>query len=521
MTHNTGHVNQTDNQAPGVLLLGLATLVLALLAAWPATFDLGHNWIFNEAYSHGFVLVAAAAYLGWLNASASSEASQPSWLYLPVGLGSLFIILIAHLSELHVVAHYGYFGFLVALVLAVSGIGGLRRQFIPLCLVLLAIPIPGYVQFALTSDLKLISSQLGGALLQLLNVPVYIQGNIIDLGSYRLHVADACSGLNYLVPLLAIGVMLAGFLKTTPWRRIAIVVLTIPLTIAMNVVRIAVAGLMVRHIGPETAEGFIHDFEGWMVFVATLVLLLPLTAVLLRIGPAPTTLTRAFVVDLSATGWPIIANGARAIRNLSLLMVLTIVMVVSSQGLKARDKFVPERVSFDAFPLLIGDWIGTSGLLDDQSLDILRLTDYAFVSYRSGVSTESLELLATWYAEQTDGATPHSPEICLPGAGWEIAELDRISLPMAGETISLNRAVLERRGERMLAYYWFQQRGRIFANEFAMKWFIVQDAVLENRVDGGMVRLTTKLDGSAADGDARLQGFMTEIWPILPRFLPD
>lgn len=73
----------------------------------------------------------------------------------------------------------------------------------------------------------------------------------------------------------------------------------------------------------------------------------------------------------------------------------------------------------------------------------------------------------------------------------------------------------------MLAYYWFQQRGRIFADEFLMKWYIVQDAVIENRVDGGMVRLTTLLDGPAAEGDQRLQDFMTTIWPILPRYLPE
>lgn len=510
-----------DSRSLRVLLVGLAALLLALLSAWPATFDLGHNWIFNEAYSHGFVLIIAAAYLAWQNASAAEARNEASWLYLPAGVISLFIILIAHLSELHVVVHYGFFGLLIALVLAVSGLQGLQRQFIPLCLVLLAIPIPGYLEYALTSDLKLISSRLGGDLLQLLNVPVYIQGNIIDLGSYRLHVADACSGLNYLVPLLAIGVMLAGFLRTTVWRRVAIAALTIPLTIAMNVVRIAIAGLMVRHIGPETAEGFIHDFEGWMVFVATLALLLPLTALMLRVGPHPTSLRKAFVVDLSASGWPKIDNVRQATRNLVVLLLLTVLMVGSSQALIARDKHVPQRMSFDVFPLLVGNWIGTSGLLDDQSIEMLRLTDYAFISYESGGTGEALDLLATWYAEQTDGATPHSPEICLPGAGWEIAELDRVTLSLGGEAVRVNRAVLERRGEQMLAYYWFQQRGRIFANEFAMKWFIVQDAVLENRVDGGMVRLSTKLDGSAAEGDARLQSFMAEIWPILPRFLPD
>ena len=73
----------------------------------------------------------------------------------------------------------------------------------------------------------------------------------------------------------------------------------------------------------------------------------------------------------------------------------------------------------------------------------------------------------------------------------------------------------------MLACYWFQQRGRLFANEFAMKWYIIQDSVTMNRVDGGMVRLTTVLDGPVSDGDERLQAFMSAVWPILPRFLPE
>lgn len=501
------------------MVLAIFAISLALVSAWPATLDLVDNWIVNEAYSHGFLLIAVACFLGYQNLRKQNEQPVASLWFLPIAVASLFILVIAHISELHVVAHYGLFGFLVAMVLGSSGWQGLRNQFIPLTLVFLAIPIPGYFQFSVTSELKLYSSELGGALLHQLRVPVFIQGNIIDLGRYQLHVADACSGLNYLVPLLAIGVMLAGFLRANIWVRIVIVLVTIPLTLLMNVVRIGIAGLLVMHVGPETAEGFIHDFEGWMVFVLSLVFLLGICAVLLRIGPNPSTLKESLLIEFRNPGKPHVASGA--LRNLLFCTVLALAALLVSTGFKNKEKFVPHRADFASFPMLIDRWIGSPGLLDAESILTLKLSDYVFASYASGTG-ESVDVLATWYAVQTDGATPHSPEVCLPGAGWEIESLERFEVDVGnGASAPLNRAVLQRRGQRMLAYYWFQQRGRIFADEFLMKWYIVQDAVIENRVDGGMVRLTTLLDGPAAEGDQRLQDFMTTIWPILPRYLPE
>ena len=110
-----------------LILISMAALALVLFSAWPATFDLGRNWIFNEAYRHGFVLIIPADFLAWQNATRPMKANQPSWLFLPAGIASLIVILIAHLSELHEVVHYGYFGLLIALVLGVSGLAGFKR----------------------------------------------------------------------------------------------------------------------------------------------------------------------------------------------------------------------------------------------------------------------------------------------------------------------------------------------------------------------------------------------------------
>lgn len=517
----TSEVREPGGQLASIGAL-LAALLLAFWIAWPSLIDLSDKWINNEAYSHGFVLLIVAIFLAIQRLPLIPANAAPSRWYLPILVLSLLFILVARLSELHVVAQYGLMGVVGAMVLGLWGWRGVQALFVPLLLLFLAVPMPGYLEVNLTAELKLISSKVGAVLLQQVGVPVFNEGNIIDLGSYRLQVADACSGLNYMIPLVAIGVMVAGFLNTTLWRRIAVVLLTIPLTVAMNILRIAIAGLLVKYVGPETAEGFIHDFEGWMVFVASLVLLLPLVAVLLRVGPARTTLSEAFVVDFSLPALDEIAWSKKAKRNLYIGLGSLTLTLVAVLFLQEKQKEVPQRMPFEVFPKIVGDWTGSLGVLDGNTIDALRLTDYVWGSYQSAAHDRQIDLLSTWYAVQTDGATPHSPNICLPGAGWEIVTLERTSIQLAnGIQVPLNRALMERQGEQMLAYYWFQQRGRLFANEFAMKWFIIQDSVTMNRADGGMVRLTTRLDGPAAVGDARLQSFMNEIWPILPRFLPE
>ncbi len=518
MTHAT---RDSDGQLTLWAAL-LAAVSITFFVSWPAMLDLGDKWINNEAYSHGFVLLFVAIFLGLQRLPTIPPTATPSRWFLPILTASLLFILVARLSELHVVAQYGLMGVLGAMVLGLWGWRGVQALFIPLLLLFLAVPMPGYLEVNLTAELKLISSKVGAGLLQQIGVPVFSEGNIIDLGSYRLQVADACSGLNYMIPLIAIGVMVAGFLNTTIWRRVTVVLLTIPLTVAMNIVRIAVAGLLVKYVGPETAEGFIHDFEGWMVFVASLGLFLPMVALVLRIGPGPSTLKEAFVVDFSLPSLAQFSLSTKARRNLYIGLTSMVLALAVVLFLQEKQKTIPQRVPFEVFPKLLGQWTGSLGVLDDQTIDSLKLTDYVWGSYQSAAHTAPVDLLSTWYAVQTDGATPHSPNICLPGAGWEITTLQRTSVHLEnGLEVPLNRALLERQGERMLAYYWFQQRGRLFANEFAMKWYIIQDSVMMNRSDGGMVRLTTRLDGTAADGDARLQAFMTEIWPILPRYLPE
>ena len=108
---------------------------------------------------------------------------------------------------------------------------------------------------------------------QLFQIPVYLDGNIIDLGTSKLLVAEACSGLRYLYPLLCLSFLAAYLFQAPIWQRVIVFLSAIPITIAMNGFRIGLVGILVSRWGAEQAEGLLHLFEGWVIFIACAVLL--------------------------------------------------------------------------------------------------------------------------------------------------------------------------------------------------------------------------------------------------------
>jgi len=121
--------------------------------------------------------------------------------------------------------------------------------------------------------MQLLSSSLGVSFIRFCSIPVFLEGNVIDLGIYKLQVVEACSGLRYMYPLMSIGLICAYMYNERTWKKIVLFLSTIPITILMNSFRIGVIGVLVNQYGTEMAEGFLHDFEGWIIFMVCFVLL--------------------------------------------------------------------------------------------------------------------------------------------------------------------------------------------------------------------------------------------------------
>jgi EpsI family protein len=186
---------------------------------------------------------------------------------------------------------------------------------------------------------------------------------------------------------------------------------------------------------------------------------------------------------------------------------------------------IVDREPFVVFSARLGAWKGDipEALAPDVAAS-LQADDYLSVQFATPTEAAPVQLFIAWYQDQTKGGT-HSPEICLPGAGWEIAKLDRIDIaPRMGfaESYNLNRAVIQRGQTRMLVYYWFEQHGRHTAWDFAAKIYLLWDSITIGRTDGALVRLTTPIlaDETEADAEARLQDMFRETADVLPRFVP-
>jgi exosortase D (VPLPA-CTERM-specific) len=496
-------------------------VVLLIAAFWGGLDNVYSRWMAEEEYSHGFFIPLIAVWLVWLRRDAVlASIGRPAWagpVLLVVALG---LLLVGELSAIFILIQFGFVLALVGLVLALGGWGLLRVVWVPIAYLLFAIPMPYFLNAQLSSQLQLWSSELGVGLLRLAGVTVLLQGNVIDLGYYKLQVVEACSGLNYLFPLLSLGFLAAYFFRAPFWQRALVFLSTIPITVVMNSVRIAAIGMLVERWGTDMAEGFLHFFEGWVIFMACALLLLGEMWLLARLSgrrlgdvlAAPE--VRASAVKSRRRPGPPVAA-----------LALSAVAVVAVTMMTERQEIVPERQRLASFPLVLEGWRGEDERLDTPIERALQVDDYLLVNYRNEKVEGLGNVYVAYYQSQRKGVSPHSPRVCLPGGGWALTELERsqpVSVP-GEEPFPVNRALIERGDQRQLVYYWFDQRGRRIANEYLMKWYLFLDAVLKNRTDGALVRLTTPVQqGESIDrAEARLEDLMAQVVPQLPLYLPN
>ena len=399
----------------------------------------------------------------------------------------------------------------------------MKVTLLPIAFLIFAIPLPYVVDAGLSFQLQLLSSQLGVAVIRLFQIPVFLEGNVIDLGVYKLQVVEACSGLRYLYPLMSLGFLAAYLFQAPLWQRVLVFLSTIPITIAMNSLRIGLVGVMVDHFGPQDADGFLHMFEGWIIFIACALVLVAEMYVLARFVSGKNFFDVFYPPKLPAGPAHLAAPAGRIRMPLLACFLLLSATAVAGAFVSARQEIVPERKVFVSFPDSLGEWRGRQSSLDPQTEHFLGLTDYILSDYvkRDG---RSVNLYVAYYANQRTGVSPHSPAVCIPGNGWIITDLQRTHYASPDRSVSLplNRVVIARGSDKQLVYYWFEQRGLKIANEYWSKLLLLRDALIENRTDGALVRLTTPIFAgeTEAEADSRLQEFTRIAVPALAPYLP-
>lgn len=480
-------------------------------------------WMTSEEYNYGPLIPVLAAAMLARDLRRSTLGESPGWAGFSLLVLGLLFGMFGKIAAFVYLAEIGIFFFLVGLFASAVGDARARSVWPGLIYLGFGIPLARLLQANLSAQLQLISSQIGAGTIRFFGIPVFLDGNVIDLGAIQLEVADACSGLRYLFPLASFGFLCAYLYRGPAWQRITIFLSTIPITILLNSLRIGVTGILVDRFGIEAAQGFFHDFEGWLIFCGCVAILFMEIKLLCMFGGDRSLLRR---VDIS---WPpqapkLAARGS-TVKSVIAAVLVTAGVAAAFPMLKLPDATAPSRAEFDHFPRNIDRWSGTELAVDAVALDSLKPTDYLSVNFVDLAQQSAIALWIAYYSTQEIGEAIHSPRICIPAGGWRINEIRSVPVTLGENAgaIMVNRAIIQKGNDKALVYYWFQGRGRAEANEFTVKLHLMSDAVLRQRTDGALVRLVTPIreDEQVAASEQRLQSFLAKLQPQLPPYLPD
>ena len=514
-------------EPPAVWMSLAAAIAIAIFLFHDGLLYMVRAWEGQEEYSYGYLIPFICLFLIWQKKEVLRRMPFPgSWAGVGLTAVGVLLFLLGHLSAVYSIVQYSFVVVVFGLALAFVGRPGFRVVWIPLLVLAFMIPLPGFLNQTLSNQLQLWSSQLGVAVIHLLGISVFLEGNVVDLGTYKLQVAEACSGLRYLFPLMTFGFIAAYFYKAALWKRSVLFLSAIPITILMNSFRIAFIGVTVQFWGPSMAEGFLHDFEGWVVFMMCTGVLITEMWLLLRIGGDTRSLREAFGLIFPAPPPRDVAFKYRSLpRPFYVAVAMVLVVSALSYLLPARQEVIPPRKDFALFPMELGAWSGREIRLKQVFVDALNFDDYLLADF-AATGQGLVNFYVGYYQTQRADKVPHSPRACIPGGGWQITAIDQYrpqGITTGGRPLRVNRLIIEKGDHKQLVYYWFQQRGRDITNEYMVKWYLFWDALTRSRSDGSLVRFVTEIKPGEdlADGDRRLTEFARAAIPALRPYVPE
>lgn len=254
-----------------VLLVWFTALIL--IGYGPVLQRLVKQWMDDPDMGHGFFVPLVAGYIAWLE--------RDKWLSAPVSGNWAGLALVAWGSIQLMVATLGAELFLArtALLFTIAGAillaGGtriFRALLFPLFLLVFMVPIPEIIYTQITFPLQLLASRAAELALTLIGVPVFREGNILELPSQRLSVVEACSGIRSLLSLTFLALVYAYFFDRRVWMRWVLLIASVPIAIVANAFRVTMTGILSEY-KREWADGFFHTAEGWVIFMVALVML--------------------------------------------------------------------------------------------------------------------------------------------------------------------------------------------------------------------------------------------------------
>ncbi len=504
-------------------VLPKATLLLLLFIAayWTPLRGTAGVWFTNGDYSYGPFIPLISAYFIWEKRRQLQHVDiRGYWPALPL------LLICVSLSLYGILGSSGNISrpaIPIAIILFTAFCFGkevTRELFFPLIFLIFMVPPPAFLERTLGLHLKSVSSKLGGGLIKLCDIPVHVNGNTIDLGVTQLEVIDACNGIRYLFPLMAIGCVYVAFFEKAMWKKVVCVLATIPIAVFINGFRIGLTGLLMNHFGISVAEGFAHDFAGWAVFLASFILLFLLSRILALFPPKkdqpappnaqpPPEATRGSVTDINQPF------------QVSVLVLLTMgALNWSTTALPPMNL----RGGIASAPLEFAGWHGFPTPLDPETIEKSGAEESFLANYHNGRNeTASLYIgyRSTAFLENENFF--HSPTACLPSSGWNTitASTREITAVPAIGNLTVTAMVVENMGATLIVYYWFQTKNRSTADKDINRLHLTLHALKRDNTYDLFIRpIMHVMPGERIDdAKKRMDQFVREMTAALVPFL--
>ncbi|CAN5165129.1 hypothetical protein BH20ACI2_BH20ACI2_27620 [soil metagenome] len=525
----------TESGSNQISIIKIAALIGAVVFSYLAVLEkLGRDWWADENYSHGLLVPIIIAVIVWREWPRLKEiaVSGTVWIAGPIIAAAVFLLLAGTLAAELFTQRISLALMLLGIVIYLLGERVLNLLMVPFGLFLLAIPIPQIVFNRIALPLQIWASQAAVWGIRLFDVPTLRNGNVIDIlprGSTQtisLEVVEACSGIRSLMTLVTLALVLGyftrrdedgligGFWKEDLVRTVLLMALAVPIAVLTNAARVAGTGVLTYYYGMQATAGTWHDLSGWLVYAVALALLIGSNFLLAKLlGGSSRNVPEVAADSLKkdhrrAAVWPLVIS-----------LFLSGVLV---QWFINRGEVEATRRNLVELPMELGEWRqrGVEIKFDEQVEKVLRTTDYTMREYALP-NGRIANLYVGYYASQRTGATYHSPQNCLPGAGWVMKDPQYIDIVSPkGRTFRAHRYVIENGIYKEVMIYWYQGRGRIEASEYQDKVNTVFDSIFSRRSDGAMVRVMTSVGNNEADAvrtGAELAGrLVDELAPFIP-----
>ena len=445
--------------------------------------------------------------------------------------------MLACLARVNFASGFAFIGVLAGLVLLIWGRAALRRLWFPLVLLVFMVPLPEVSIAQLNFRLKMFASRGGVMIADFCGVLVEGKGNQVFLeGGKRLVIANVCNGLRTLISLLAFGALYAYVCRLKGWWRIGLFLMSVPIAVVANSVRIVSLIVVADIWDPEIATGWFHDWSGVLIFVLAFLLMFGLEKLILwflKVIGRPVEVEPLFHgqlrTDEDAEQWQQMMWAGGEVRS----AVATGMVIFSAVGALWLGRTIPtvfERGKLEAAAVAEIEidgrqWLGErTRELDEQTLVILEYPTYLIRQYRPADDFRpEVEYCVIFSKDNRKGV--HPPDLCLEGGGQNITAKDRVKLDVKGIGDVWCRELVVQSHRRQTYFLYTYKCGSKYTTSFwVQQGTIFLNGLLARNASGGLIRVSTTVEPSGSDdldqARQRAKGILKGALPKLHRALP-